>query len=95
MEVGWYFFATNLGKFAIIGIGGPIKPLTARAGLQRPYNNQILSEETIYQFYSKTIKKISLNLIERETLNLLWDKLACQYENGEIVQLPPMLPSVS
>ena len=85
MDVDWDFFATNQEKFSVIGIGGPIKPLTARAGLQRPYNNQILSEETIYQFYSKTIKNISLNLIERETLNLLWDKLACQYENGETV----------
>ena len=85
MEVGWDFFATNLGKFAIIGIGGPIKPLTARAGLQRPYNNQILSEETIYQFYSKTIKNISFNLIERDTSNLLLNKLACQYEHGETV----------
>ena len=39
------------------------KPLTARAGLQRPYNNQILSEETIFQFCSKTIENISFNLI--------------------------------
>ena len=25
------------------------------------------------------------NLVERDTLNLLWDKLACQYEHGETV----------
>ena len=85
MDVDWDFFATNQEKFSVIGIGGPIKPLTARAGLQRPYNNQILSEETIYQFYSKTIKNISFNLIERDTSNLLLNKLACQYEHGETV----------
>ena len=43
LEVDWDFFAANHEKFAVIGIGGPIKSLTARAGLQRPYNNQILS----------------------------------------------------
>ena len=85
MEVDWDFFATDHGRFAAIGIGGPIKPLTARAGLQRPYNNQILSEETIYQFCSKTIENILFNSIKRDTLNLLWDKLACQYEHGETV----------
>ena len=82
MDVDWDFFATNQKKFAVIGIRGPIKPLAARADLQRPYNNQILSDETIYQFCSKTIENI-FNLIERDTLNLLWDKLACQYEHGE------------
>ena len=74
LEVDWDFFATNHGKLAIIGIGGPIKPLTATAGLQRPYNNQILSEEIIHQFCSKTIEHISFNSIKRDTLNLLWDK---------------------
>ena len=39
------------------------KPLTATAGLQSPYNNQILSEETIFQFCSKTIENVSFNLI--------------------------------
>ena len=53
-----------------------ILALSARASLQRSYNNQILSTQAIYQFFSKNIEKISFNLIERDTLNLLWDKLA-------------------
>ena len=72
--------------------------LTARAGLQRPYN-QILLTQAIYQFCSKNIENISFNLIEGDTLNLLWDKLACRYEHGETVsgtcsyhQFCPILP---
>ena len=56
--------------------------LTARAGLQRPYK-QILSTQAVYQFCSKNIENISFNLTEGDTLNLLWDKLACRY--GETV----------
>ena len=69
LETEWTFFATSHGKSAIDGIGGKIKQLTARASLQRLYNNQILSAKAVYQFCSKTIGNISFNLIERHTLN--------------------------
>ena len=85
LEVDWDFFAANHAKLAADGIGEAVKPLTARAGLQIPYNNQTLSEETIYQFCSKTIENILFNLIERDTLNLLWYILAHRYEHGETV----------
>ena len=62
---------------------GKSPTLTAKAGLQRPYNNHILLAQAIYQFCIKSIKKILFNLIERCTLNLVWDKLASQYEYGE------------
>ena len=64
---------------------GKSPTLTAKAGLQRPYNNHILLAQAIYQFCSKNIENISFNLIERGTLNLIWDKLASQYEHGETV----------
>ena len=70
--------------------------LAAGAGLQRPYNNQTLSAQAIYQFCRKNI---SFNLIEKDNLNLLWDKFACRYEHGETVpgtcshyQFCPILP---
>ena len=76
----WNFFATSHGKSPVDDIGGTIKRLTGRAGFQRPCNNQTLSPEAVYQFCSKTIENI-FNLIKRDTLNLLWDKLA--YMNME------------
>ena len=67
LEVDWDFFATNHAKLAADGIGEVVKQLTASAGLQRPYNNQTLSEETIYQFCSKPKENISFNFIDRHT----------------------------
>ena len=78
-------FATSHGKSAVGGIRGAIKQLTARASFQTPYNSQILSADAVYQFCNKTIEKILFNLIERYTSNLLWDKIACQYEHRETI----------
>ena len=77
--------ATSHGKSAVDGIGRTTKQLTARAGFQRPYNNQSLSAEALYQFCSKALENILFNLIERDTLSLLWYKLAHGYEQGETV----------
>ena len=63
---------------------GGIKQLTETTSFQRPYNNQILSADAVYQFCSKNTLNILFNFIERDTLNLLWDKWACQHENGEM-----------
>ena len=85
LEEGWNLFATSHRKSSVGGIGGAIKRLTAIASFQRPYNNHILSADTVYPFCSKTTENILINLIEKDTLNLLWDKIACQYEHGETV----------
>ena len=81
------YFSVTVSKIIskIDGITGTIKRLTARASFPRPYNNQIRSADAVYQFCSKTIKKILFNLIERDTLNLIWDKITCQYKYGETV----------
>ena len=84
MEEGWNSFATSHAKSAD-GIGRIIKWLTAIASFQRPYNSQIVSADTVYPFCSKTIENILFNFIKKDTWNLLWDKIACQYEHGETV----------
>ena len=85
LEAEWNFFATSHEKSAVNGKGGIIKWLSARASFQKPYNNQILPVEVVYLFCSKNTENILFNFIERDTLNLLWDKLACLYEHGETV----------
>ena len=35
--------------------------------------------------FAENYRKILFNLIERDTWNLLWDKIASQYEHGEAV----------
>ena len=46
----WNFFATSHGKSACDGIGGTLKRSVARASLQRPTNQQILSVTDMFKF---------------------------------------------
>ena len=46
----WNFFATSHGKSACDGIGGTVKRSVARASLQRPTNQQILSVTDMFKF---------------------------------------------
>ena len=50
VECKWHFFATSHGKSACDGIGGVMKKMTAKARLQRPFENQILTPQNIYAF---------------------------------------------
>ena len=50
MPAEWHFFATSHGKGPCDGVGGTVKRLAARASLQRPYDNQILTPRQLYEF---------------------------------------------
>src|SRR4051794_16264353 len=52
----WNFFATSHGKRPCDGIGGTVKRLTARASLQRPIDNQILTPKDMFDFAKANIK---------------------------------------
>ena len=57
VECEWYFFATSHGKSACDGIGGVMKKLTAIAGQQRPFENQILTLQDMYTFCKKNFEE--------------------------------------
>ena len=50
LAADWSFFATSHGKSACEGVGGTVKRLTARASLQRPISNQILTVDAMFAF---------------------------------------------
>ena len=50
LDATWSFFATSHGNSPCDGIGGTLKRLTARASLQRPISNQILTAVDFFQF---------------------------------------------
>ena len=60
MSAEWHFFATSHGKGPCDGLGGTLKRLAARASLQRPYENQILSPIEFFNFCDKDIKQIDV-----------------------------------
>ena len=43
----WNFYATSHGKGACEGVGGSVKRLAARASLQKPYNDKIMTPRLI------------------------------------------------
>ena len=48
----WHFSATAHGKGACDGLGGTVKRLAARASLQRPYTEQIMTPHQLYNWTS-------------------------------------------
>eukprot|EP00731_Ephydatia_muelleri_P032500 Em0024g44a len=52
----WHFFATSHGKSAADGIGGTVKRTAAKASLQHPKEDQILTPAQLYHFVSSEIK---------------------------------------
>jgi hypothetical protein len=60
IEAEWHFFATSHGKSPCDGIGGTVKRLTARASLQAPIDNQILTPCDMFTWASKNIESIVL-----------------------------------
>ena len=51
-----HFLATSHGKGACDGIGGTVKRLAARASLQRPYDQQIITPYQLYEWAAENIK---------------------------------------
>jgi hypothetical protein len=58
IEAEWHFFATAHGKGPCDGVGGTVKRLAAKASLQRPYDDQILSAVQLYEWAQKNIPGI-------------------------------------
>ena len=52
----WHFFATSHRKSACDGVGGMIKRLAAKASLQRPYDQQIMTPHQLHDWASGSIK---------------------------------------
>lgn len=58
VKAEWQFFATSHGKSACDGLGGTVKRLAAKASLQRPYDQQILTPKQLYDFAVTNIRSI-------------------------------------
>ena len=55
----WHFFATSHGKSPCDRIGGTVKRLAARASLQAPYTNHILTPFQTFEWATQNIKNIT------------------------------------
>ena len=56
IKAEWHFSATSHGKGACDGVGGTVKRLAARASLQRPYDQQIMTALQLFEWASNNIQ---------------------------------------
>ncbi len=76
VKAEWHFSATSHGKGACDGVGGTVKRLAARASLQRPYDQQIMTPFQLFEWSSKNIQGTVFNYCnctEYEEVKILLD----------------------
>ena len=66
IKAEWHFSATSHGKGACDGLGGTVKRLAARASLQRPYDEQIMTPRQLYEWASTNIPSICFDYCSTE-----------------------------
>lgn len=69
LQAEWHFFATSHGKSASDGIGGTLKRLAAKASLQRPVNDQILTPKQLYEWAKSNISALNVHYVSQEEYN--------------------------
>ena len=62
----WHFFTTSHGKEACDGLGGTVKTLAARASLQRPYNDQIMTPPQLFDWASANVPAVYFEYCSNE-----------------------------
>lgn len=66
IDAEWNFFGTSHGKSPCDGIGGTTKRMAARASLQRPFENQILTPNDLFVYCDQTLPGIKFLFITKE-----------------------------
>ena len=82
----WHFSATSHGKGACDGLGGTVKRLAARASLQRPYNNQIMTPRQLYEWASTTIHAVHFSYLTVEDYTREAEQLEQRFTLSRTIQ---------
>jgi hypothetical protein len=63
MPADWPFFATSQRKSACDGVGGSLKEPTAKANLQQPYNDKIMTLHQLYKWAQSSIHNLNCDSV--------------------------------
>lgn len=85
IDANWTFFATSHGKSPCDGIGGTVKRLTARASLQRPLSDQILTVSKMLSFCQHNISNIRFLFTSKERMTDVRRELQSRFAAGRTV----------
>lgn len=81
----WSFFATSHGKSPCDGVGGTIKRLVARASLQRPLNDQIITFEAFANYVNLNIKSVKFFSILSKDMDIIRHSQKARFEIGKTI----------
>ena len=81
----WHFSATSHGKGACDGLGGKVKWLAARASLQRPTDDQIMTPFQLYKWASENIPAMTFNYCTTTEYDIEELFLEKQFEKSQTI----------
>jgi hypothetical protein len=59
----WHFLVTSHAKSTCDWVCGTLKMLAAKASLQRPYNNQIMTPHQLYEWVQSIIHNLNFDFV--------------------------------
>lgn len=86
IEAEWHFSATAHGKGPCDGVGGTVKRLATRASLQRPYENQILTPQQLFDWSIQNIKTVNFELVKQEEYIETENFLCNRFEKAQTIK---------
>lgn len=81
----WHYFATSHGKGPSDVLGGTVKRLATKASLQRPYDNQILTPQQLYEWASDNFDNINFSFAFKEEVAVHTQKMKRRLKNAPSV----------
>ena len=80
LNAQWNFFPTSHGNSPCDGIGGTIKRNAAKESLTRPFDNQILTVNDLYDFCKTKLLSIEFFVIDIKEINELRETEMCKLQ---------------
>ena len=85
MKAEWHFSATSHRKGACDGVGGTVKRLAARASLQKPFDQQIMSPTQLYEWAKENIPAIVFRYCSTEDYEVVKQELESRFRNSRTI----------
>ena len=81
----WHFSATSHGKGACDGLGGTVKRLAARASLQRPYDEQVMTARQLFEWASSNIPAVFFEYCSTEDYKIEQTHLEERFQRTQTI----------
>ena len=85
IKAEWHLSATSHGKGACDGLGGTVKRLAARASLQRPYQEKIMTPLQLYDWARTSLKAIQFSYCTCSEYSEVKEQLEIRFANSRTI----------